>query len=285
MKKAQWDLTHYCNFNCEYCYNKERSIDFQDKHKSIDGAVAFFDSTSPWEIILGGGEPFLFPKFIELCEKLTLKNYISIVTNLSCSVSDFCSRVNPTKVKGISISAHATQRPGYRSLNTLVSKIHELELNGFPFDVSQVMYPPLIKTFEELYSFFENHRICLIPKPFEGEFEGKIYPGAYTKEEKDFIDLFLSRSQSSGTAPKKVDEILKFQGSVFSFKDKTCSSGFDNIVILRNGDVVRCWSLKNSTGKSMGNIYQGNVRLYKKPSICNEEVCICPQMGFNCLDE
>ena len=79
---ADWELNIFCNFSCEYCfYSKDRKA--KDKkyagHENIEQIVDFFDkSDRTWLIHMSGGEPFIHPRFIELCSKLTKKHYISI---------------------------------------------------------------------------------------------------------------------------------------------------------------------------------------------------------------
>ncbi len=101
-----------CNFNCPFCYNTElvhgttqcisgeQIFDHLKKRKGIVEAL-----------VISGGEPFLYPRFVELVEALTEKHYVSINTNLSRSNAyDFANVIPPEKILYIHASLHIMER-------------------------------------------------------------------------------------------------------------------------------------------------------------------------------
>ena len=80
IKKIHFNFTDCCNYHCFYCINSSGNSPIIPI--DVDKIVRFFDESGySWIIELSGGEPFVIPNFIELCQKLTLKHKIIILTN------------------------------------------------------------------------------------------------------------------------------------------------------------------------------------------------------------
>ncbi len=77
-----WRVNQICNFRCVYCDSSRNSINQYNIYS--DRFEHFFRNTDKTYLIcMTGGEPFLYPRFVELCEKLTNKHYLGIFTNLT----------------------------------------------------------------------------------------------------------------------------------------------------------------------------------------------------------
>ena len=78
MQEITWKINHICNFDCIYCYcSKSERLQIPKLLNSSysERAVQFFNSfENPIKINLTGGEPFLFPNFVNLCKNITIKN-------------------------------------------------------------------------------------------------------------------------------------------------------------------------------------------------------------------
>lgn len=288
-KYANWILTDNCNFKCIYCCNKEKSFDtimrfksdiisllkyhrnfflglskirkkifkksLKFDIKSIEKATDFFDNTGKWLIELGGGEPFLFPNFIYLASKLTRNHLISLDTNLSQDISEFCLKIKPDKVEKLFCSLHILEREKRGLVQDFLNKVKILKDKGYNVSVNYVMYPSLFNRFQKDWEYFKKNGIILKPALFRGFYQGKIYPASYTHKEFQLIKLHGQKRKSQ-----------------ISFKGIFCPAGKDSITIYPDGTVYRCGSDRDV----LGNIYKGKIRLYCKERKCTVNNCICP---------
>lgn len=94
-----WFINERCNFQCSYCFYKPNE-NLQIK-KPIDLAKiseGFNHLNKEWQINITGGEPFLEKNFVGICNEITKKHSLSILTNLSTNnVFDFADCINPEK--------------------------------------------------------------------------------------------------------------------------------------------------------------------------------------------
>jgi sulfatase maturation enzyme AslB (radical SAM superfamily) len=71
--KAYWKINNLCNFQCKYCFYEDHSEHpLTNKHTQEEIVSAFDRTGETWTIEIDGGEPFLYPKFVDLIEKLTI---------------------------------------------------------------------------------------------------------------------------------------------------------------------------------------------------------------------
>ena len=109
--EVNWLVNDTCNFSCEYCYpgaKKNQFAGLRDTQAIVDA----FDRTGwRWLIYLTGGEPFLMPNFVELCQGLTQKHFVSINTNLAHrDVYRFIETVSPERMRCVHCSLHMAER-------------------------------------------------------------------------------------------------------------------------------------------------------------------------------
>jgi hypothetical protein len=102
-------------------------------------------------------------------------------------------------------------------------------------------------------------------KVYEGEYNGKTYPNAYTQDEIELITKYMS----SGI---EMPQYLKYR----NFKGLRCGTGRLMMSMKPNGDLERC--LSDYTG--LGNFFDGNYRFPKKDKKCKTDICTCPYQGI-----
>ncbi len=80
-----WKLHYRCNFRCPYCPYFDRRIS--------EGSLSKEDWVNSWNIKITGGEPFLYPSFVELITELPPEHFSGILDdNLILSTkSERCS--------------------------------------------------------------------------------------------------------------------------------------------------------------------------------------------------
>jgi len=267
---ANWEINKLCNLNCEYCFvsRKRRRSPAYAGHRVETIVDAFNGSGLVWLIHMSGGEPFLQPYFVELCKELTKKHYISINTNLSTpNVNDFADTIDPRKVAFIHCSLHIDERQRINGLEAFTEKYHLLEDRGFKTCASQVMYPPTLKNFEPTFNRLRENGIAVSPKTFRGHYHLKNYPSDYTQKERNLIQQFQRHDHSH-------DSIFLFGN--LSFTGLMCDAGKDFVVISYHGIVRRCFG----DPTSLGNIFQGKIKLLRRPELCPANICTCPYFGL-----
>lgn len=85
-KFIEWKIHNVCNHNCSFCPSMHKDGSQRwftlEKYKSYLDKLSDLSEGKPYWIQFTGGEPTLFPKFIELCEYAKNKNaFISLLSN------------------------------------------------------------------------------------------------------------------------------------------------------------------------------------------------------------
>jgi MoaA/NifB/PqqE/SkfB family radical SAM enzyme len=217
-----------------------------------------------------GGEPFMHPRFIELCQGLTENHIISMNTNLSSpKVYEFADKIDPKKVRYFICSTHIPELERLNLKKDFFKKYDYMNKKGFRMEASLVVWPPLLKRLKNICDEFQENGVTLMPTVFRGFYEGKRYPESYTKKE-----LILIRESNKQKESKLLAEIQSAHGAL-TFEGSMCKAGVNHIVVSENGDVSRC----ASSHTIMGNIYKNNVKFLEKPEECNFRICACAYEG------
>lgn len=262
-----WQINSICNFNCPYCGHYTKDDPNVYKYSPQQIAESFNKTGKTWHIIITGGEPFMHKNIIEICELLTEKHYISINTNLSLPrVKEFADKINPERVLTVNASIHYSVRQERNIVDEYIENFIYLQEKGFKIVGSYVVYPDTIPQFEKDIEFFHSKGMKLLSsKVFEGEYNGKIYPEAYSKNEMDVITRYMS-------SEIELPQYLKYR----NFKGLYCSTGRRMLSLFPNGDIERCLSDKTP----LGNFFSGNYKLPRKDKKCNIDICTCPYQGI-----
>ena len=310
--EVQWLITEFCNFDCPYCWLQDapkvnRFIGNKDIRKIIDG---FNNQGIRWLIHMTGGEPFFYPNFLQLCQELTKKHYISINTNLTHrDVLLFSEIINPERVEFLHTSLHITQRNRKEGFEGFIKNYKTFKKAGFNIFVSYLMYPALFDRYKRDYAYFKSRGIILHPKVFWGDYFGifdlksikkmryisklkpyfrKYYPDAYSAKQKklfkdyadksvqDEISLYAKHpSEGSRTVDLALDK--KWVDGLLSYKGKRCSAGRNVVRMEKDGEVYRCI---DETQYYLGNMFTGRLKFLKEDLICNARICSCPYVGM-----
>ncbi len=284
---ADWQINKSCNFNCPYCSNEkspQNNTCFIGK-TNIDKIVDGFNGQGVTFIVhMCGGEPFMHPDFVELCRRLTEKHYISINTNLSTkNVYEFCEKIDPKRVDFINCAIHIVERERLGILDEFIKKFKMLENAGFNVYTTQVIWPPILKRYDELFDYFKKKGIIIRPRQtFWGWYNSNYYPSSYAPKEKQKILHFVKRVQEIdkksgfGNNHLSIDLDAKAINGFYSFKGLPCSAGKEFIRIEYDGKVKRCPTEK----MVLGNIFEEKIKFLDKPAICNSKICNNCYYGF-----
>lgn len=264
-----WNTNKLCNFSCPGCFAGEttREHDEVGKYNYKKIAKAFEKTGRTWQIHMSGGEPFLYPDFVDLCFLLDKNNYLSMNTNLSTSnVKDFSNKINPQKVKFINAAIHITEREKHKNgVEKFIDNYISLIENNFTVSCSYVSYPQLFSRIERDFEYFKSKGVDIVVKAFRGEYEGKVYPAAYKESE---INLMTKLGMFPGE--------IKIANNKTNFFRYSCGYGYKDFVMDISGDVRRCSTSK----KKYGNLFHGTFKPDIKSKPCPFKNCTCPYQGI-----
>lgn len=278
--EAAWSLLSACNFRCSYCFSSASDLSSKINvyGTPADWKEVFKIIGKTWLLHITGGEPGLYPDFVELCDQLSQDHYLSITSNLTHpSIKEFAQRINPEKIHFINAAIHYEMRKERGLFNTFIENVHQLQDAKFNIFLSLVMTPYVLSNFPQIYQELEANGLYAIPKVIRGMNEGKRFPESYSADEKRLIHDYLMQAE------KEYMEVLKNmeeQPSINIFKDRLflngikdyrgrmCSAGFKFVAIAPNGTVARC-----GYPDILGNMLFRNVRLLDTPKVCNTSYC------------
>src|SRR3989339_288916 len=155
-----WDIHYACNYRCTYCYfhgtweerSKENRYPGLKRWKEIWDAIA--ERYGEGHVHISGGEPFIYPDFIELVRHLNVNFTVEFDTNLSFNVDDFMEKVGPERVK-FATAFH----PQFADFKVYLSKLLKLKNAGYDLGVNYVAYPEQLSGMEEYKKRLEEVHI------------------------------------------------------------------------------------------------------------------------------
>lgn len=278
--EADWFLLTTCNFRCNYCFIPPTALGAK---MAIYGRhaqwVEGFNATGKtWLLHITGGEPAIYPGFVNLCEQLARGHYLSINSNLSHPCIDaFAERIDPERVHYINAAVHYDERQKKASLDVFIERVHRLQMHQFNVLVSMVMTPMIVSIFPAVSEYFESRGLFLIPKVMREKYQGKRYPAAYSADQKSLILEYLAEARQKYAPviarmgePATIDMFADgwFLSSNGNYRGKLCGSGYNFVTIEPDGTIVRCGS-----GKCLGNILLKNVSFLRAPQACDTSYC------------
>lgn len=269
-----------CDFRCAYCRLSpaDRGAKVRVYGTNAQWQEGFDATGKIWLIHTTGGEPFIYPDFVDLCDRLSRRHYLSINSNLSGHrIHEFAAMINPERVHFINASVHYEERQKRRSLEAFIASVRLLQNARFAVLVSLVMTPHIVHNFSAISSSLAASGVAIVPKMLCGYFRGMLYPPAYSAEEKAVLREALAEARANyASVLKRMDErptIDMFSDSQFldgwpNYLGRLCGSGYNFVVITPDGSVGRCGS-----GQRLGNLLAQNVRLLSGPKPCDVAYC------------
>ncbi len=278
--EADWILLRTCNFRCAYCAIPVEELAGRITTYATPATwlEAFNATGKRWLLHLTGGEPSIYPDFVELCVQLTRNHFIAINTNLSHPhLDDFCERIDPKRVHYINAAIHYDERGRRGSLDVFIERVRRFQLRGITMLVSAVMTPAMVDVLPSLQEHFETRGLFIIPKAMRGWHEGSLFPQSYTDAQRTFLRDYLGRARQKYAAVSarldrlatiKLLEEERFLTRIPDYTGRLCAAGSKFAQIAPNGDVLRC-----NSGQKLGNVLMRDVNLFKGPRRCDTTYC------------
>lgn len=240
-----------CNYKCPYCY-----YSYSPKQKNYfwgkveDWHHAFKNSFGNQKLFfyLAFGEPTLGKAFYDVVDMIEQepKWNLRITSNLSQNLERL---LNSRLAKEERLNINASFHPTEINIEDFLKKILHLRSNGIEVPIVYVMWPPFLKRFEKDFKIFDKHNFLVHVRRFFGIYRGKIYPEAYTDEERKFIARYCDDATIKYMLNEKpVFNRQTYSGFHFFIVDCTGNIGFDS----------DCFDFYTKYRTIFGNIIQNN---------------------------
>lgn len=254
-----WNMLYDCNYRCSYCFFEGKWEEYGKRNVYFLAPEWVFywkrmrDKYGPPYLIITGGEPFLYPNFIEIIKGLTeICYHINISSNSSGDLKRFVEEIGPQKV-----SLSLSFQPEFDKLENFIERLLFIRKHKFDGCVNFVAYPPFLKDIGSYKEKFASINESLKIIPFFGEYQGVSYPQGYTQEEQELISI-------NDSWFKKVRK-----------KGSLCDAGQRTALVFPDGKVARC----GQVGEDMvlGCFFDSNFKLLDKSLPCEAEYCPCDE--------
>ncbi|MFA6092754.1 MAG: radical SAM protein [Elusimicrobiota bacterium] len=258
--RITWNLHWACNYRCEHCFFKG--------HWEEYGSRNVYRGAAEWEslwrrllerhgrafILMTGGEPFLYPEFIDLLCRLTPMHWpINISTNASRDLEEFVRRVDLSRV-----TLSPSFQPGHRSLEDFLKTVRFLRESRVQLGcINFVAYPPVLERLPEIAAALGAQGESLKVIPFVGEWQGRRYPDGYDEAQRRLLGM------DGGWVESK-----RRRGSL-------CAAGNRSALLLPDGSLTRCGQIGDAG--IFGRVGDGAFPLMDVPKPCDAELCPCDE--------
>ena len=130
-KVIEWKIHNTCNYDCSFCasYNKDGSDKWLtlDQYKTGIDKIAKACEGTPFYIIYTGGEPTLYPGFIEMLKYSKSKGAFNIlISNGSRTLRWWKELVQENCLDRLTITYHSEQTDNYKHIADVMNLFHDL---------------------------------------------------------------------------------------------------------------------------------------------------------------
>ncbi|MDD3836693.1 MAG: hypothetical protein PHG43_02525 [Phenylobacterium sp.] len=257
-----------CNYKCPYCVaghappeGRPESPWSDDRYRAIVDNLCKLDF--PINLRIGvGGEFFISKVLVEGARKLAACDHVKVlnlITNLSFHPQQYARILKgiPKEKVALVASYHPTE---VKSADAWVAAAQELA-TYYDLTTMSVAYPPALPKLREIKEKFAAVGVDHFIQPFIGEYEGKLYPQAYTEEERALIrEVIYSRHD--------YEFLLNLK------KPGLCNAGFKYLFIDPYGLVKPCGGADH--GRILGDLTASpKVEFLDGPRPCPAAACQC----------
>ena len=178
------EISNRCNMDCSYCYirdKNEKELEYQDWIKIIDNLASY----GVFQITFGGGEPTLYPYFIDLAEYAVTKRNLNVgMTTNGKKIHEFPPKLLKKYFRQINISWH--QNP--ETVSTALYFLRKNEIKaGINYCFSQSMGRNN-KHIKNLAKKYDAEILYLAYKPVIGDYDNLIDPKEVYRVAKETAD-------------------------------------------------------------------------------------------------
>jgi MoaA/NifB/PqqE/SkfB family radical SAM enzyme len=302
---VNWMLHDRCTYNCSYCPPANKAGN--DDWLSIDFSKQFADRLEEWltatnknenvMVSFTGGEPTVWPKFIELVDYINSKGWmITMTTNGSRSLAWW--QENQQKFYKINFSFHsefADKAEFLEKVTYLTTQRNPslfgitVMMNPFRWDYCTEMAselakttPPVVFDIRPLQPFFGLQKIDILPYTTDQleyiHTTDKKVKEQIKKHYKPIINM-IQKEEFRGYNVNYTDRTEKLNPNeliikkLVNFNGWTCNAGLEQIFINSLGKIYVGTCLE---GELLGNIQKPNkINWPTNPVVCRSNWCGC----------
>ncbi len=296
-KLVEWKLHDKCNYDCPFCGDENKKglvgwSDFETNKKIVDSIAASCKDSNYW-IQITGGEPTLYPKFIELLKYMREKGaWISVISNGSRTLRWWKELAEADVVDLLYLTFHSQQQASYKHLvdvSNLFFDKETLVINMSTYTVDTLDY-----LFEGLDYLVANTGNIIVTNAMD-TITYRIDETMIGKEKFDKLIESYNIQRGNRFADKKMSKV-PFElmplatTSVVTYNDDTNET--KNIIqMMKNGENRfegwECYAGIESMNIENGFKYRGgckrdktkfkpeNLTFFEKPFICDVADCYC----------
>lgn len=274
------DITNDCNFNCIYCFEKDKNKKYMKPEVAVDAMrLAYNDLSSSnrrFQVNFFGGEPLLNWECIKAVIDDNNKHHrlvdYGMTTNLSFLPKDFIKYVDDNNI-GLLVSIdgvkHVHDKNRSNSWNQVVKNLKILITNGLKvfIEARMTILPEDAKYMYEGVDYLVNtlglDSIC--PMPVTDVEWTKEQLNDYKENYIELVDMYIDKLNEEGSkrniAIKNIDDFMRQVMEPEVSDDLLCPIGLNKwCTIDYNGDIYPCHQLPTSKDEiksvqKIGNIY------------------------------
>jgi organic radical activating enzyme len=296
-KFVEWKLHDKCNYDCPFCgdENKKGVIGWQDfeTNKQIIDSIAAACQDKPFWIQLTGGEPTLYPKFIELVKYMKEKGaYTSLISNGSRTIRWWKQLVDADVLDLVYLTFHSQQQADYNHLAEVSNLFYDkttvvINMSTYTIDTLDYLFEGLDYLMENTGNIIVTNAMDTITYRIDEAMIGKerfdkllksynIQRGAKSANKKssnipfELMPLHTETNityDNNTTETKNVIQMMKTGENRFEGWD--CFAGIDSMNI-ENGIKFRGGCKRDQTP-----FEPNNLTFYDKPFKCDVVDCYC----------
>lgn len=270
--QANVSLWLNCNLKCAYCFGNPRKIPKQwpdDLENRLDQLLAFLNRTGTWTLTMSGGEVTIYPGFANLCTRLHQAGHrVEFFTNGVRRLADVFPGNSIQAVSRVAFSYQTASEKAPKLDVIFDENIAFLRDNSVEVDVNYVMYPDRRHHPHDLKERFLAQGADFRFLTFQGEYQKKQYPFAYTDEDRrDFFQYGDLRAA------------FLMEHGYYQPTFKQCRAGFETFYIcLRTGGVYPCEQLQQKKLADFAHpegVAQFQTQVADRPTVCPARRCTC----------
>jgi organic radical activating enzyme len=293
-KFVEWMITDKCNYDCSFCGTENKAgirgrLDLETNKKIVD-AIAIECSGSPYWIQLTGGEPTLYPDFIELVSYMKEKGaMISLISNGSRSLRWWEELRDSHLLDLLYITFHSQQVADYKHIANVIKLFQKEETVSIilaTYVKESVDY--VLEGCDYLKANTGSY-ICINAMSIKSQFMGSLVEDEKYERIKKYTwttgDLFKSKTKSNlpgamiRTPRTKIiydDSTVEIENGTYfmklgknKFLNWECDLGLSTMKI----EIDKIYRGGCRVGSKKFSIE--NIKFWDTPVICNKAECFC----------
>jgi len=232
----------------------------------------FSDRFGPVYYTVLWGEPTSDDVLISIFGKRTRDSFVEFVSNVIRPPAEWVHRIEDRQNFGIVASFHPHR---WESTDQFCDRLDEISELGVSVSmVFIVAYPPNFSQVVIYRDEIARRGWSVSLMPYGGEISGSVYPRDYQGEMWSILSADIKKVWGRSDLIRGIDA---------SPDGVPCRVGMDYVWIASDGGVMSCYS--GPSAVKLGNIFDRDVSLLKRPTVCRSRSCGCMDMYIYMLEE